>query len=82
MPVHINGFRARSTADMVMLLMTITSFLWPLLLLRGRVRSVPYKLVSIGERTITMRSFLILFAVIAQRHGALLLAGLVNNLVV
>jgi hypothetical protein len=43
---------------------------------------VPYKLVSIGERTITMRSFLILFAVIAQRHGALLLAGLVNNLVV
>jgi hypothetical protein len=78
--VHINGFGARSTADMVMMLMT-TSFLWLLLLLRGRVMSVPYKLVSIGARTITMRCSLILFAVIAQRHGALFtLAGLVSNL--
>lgn len=57
MPVHINGFRARSTADMVMLM--TTSFL------RRRV-GVHYKFVSIGARAITMSSFIMLFAVIAQ----------------
>jgi hypothetical protein len=72
MSVYINGFRARSTSDIVML---ATSFLLLLLLLR-----VPYKLVSIGARTITKRTFIILVAVFAQRHGALFLAGL--NLVV